>query len=298
MYHNYILGGLAGVVIVTVVTALITDAREDYLSRLPIFVGGGAVTTFLLRLLAYWWYQILSGNVVGKRLLSATVVYEVPPLSALKSWTSLYQQMVLYGGQREYLERESARTNRKVVEWFAWANLLALFPLVNVWLYLFDLISQEQFLQYVRPAIVVLIVLMLARTYMLLGGGQGDYETQMLEGLGLAGLDGGEAKTKHCEGYEVRVERKGSHSTTFPDLGVPNFRVKNVDDKFIGLGKLPEKIRAALDLPKAKRWRGVRVEGGRHGIRIERQSRGVNMWLYDLWLAERLAAAVECRAAA
>ena len=95
-YRNYVIAGLAGVVIVTVVSAVITDSRGDYLSRFPIFMGGGAVTIFLLGILGYWWYQILSGYRAEKRHLMDTVIDRVPPLSALKSWRTLYQEMVLY----------------------------------------------------------------------------------------------------------------------------------------------------------------------------------------------------------
>jgi hypothetical protein len=45
---------------------------------------------------------------------------------------------------------------------------------------------------------------------------------------------------------------------------------------------------ALKGLCKAKRWRGVEVTGRPEGIGIERESRGQNMWLYDLWLIERM----------
>jgi len=59
----------------------------------------------------------------------------------------------------------------------------------------------------------------------------------------------------------------------------------------------PEAVIGALKgLRKAKRWRGVRVTGGSEGIGIERESPGQNMWLYDLWLIERLLESIENRA--
>ena len=39
---------------------------------------------------------------------------------------------------------------------------------------------------------------------------------------------------------------------------------------------------------KAKRWQGIEVYAGPDGIAIQRESKGTNMWLYDLWLAEYL----------
>ena len=51
----------------------------------------------------------------------------------------------------------------------------------------------------------------------------------------------------------------------------------------------PEDVVNALkSLRKAKRWRGIKIFAGPEGIAIQRESRGTNMWLYDLWLAEYL----------
>jgi len=301
-YRNYVIAGLAGVVIVTVVSAVITDSRGDYLSRFPIFMGGGAVTIFLLGILGYWWYQILSGYRAEKRQLRDTVLDRVPPLSALRSWQTLYQEMVLYGGKREFLERELATGNRKIVEWFLWANLITLFPIVNVWLYLFGIVSQGQFMQYIVPAIVILIVLMLGRTYMLLGGGKGDYQTQMQGSLGLAADKSRSANESvllgERRGRSVRLEIKGKHSVIFLDFPIAEFKIESPKGKFEGAEKLPVELISALELPRAKRWQQVRIEGSQQGIKIERTSRGQNMWLYDLWLAERLAEAAEGQAAA
>jgi hypothetical protein len=214
----------------------------------------------------------------------------------------LYQEMVLYGGKSEFLERELAIGNRKIVEWFLWANLITLFPIVNVWLYLFGIVSQGQFMQYIVPAIVILIVLMLGRTYILLGGGKGDYQTQMQGSLGLIADKSMAAKESvligERRGRGVRLETKGRHSLTFLDFPIAEFKLESPTGKFGGAEKLPAELRSALELPKAKRWQQVRIEGSQRGIKIERTSRGQNMWLYDLWLAERLAEAVEDEAAA
>jgi hypothetical protein len=45
-------------------------------------------------------------------------------------------------------------------------------------------------------------------------------------------------------------------------------------------------------MPAAKRWSGVKVEGGPEGLIVYRRSSREGDWLCDLWLAERLAAAL------
>lgn len=61
-----------------------------------------------------------------------------------------------------------------------------------------------------------------------------------------------------------------------------------------GRPKPPPAIVAAVKSVKAStRWNGVSVRGGDGAIEVERKSATRSDWLLDLWLAERLAAAVE-----
>ena len=62
-----------------------------------------------------------------------------------------------------------------------------------------------------------------------------------------------------------------------------------MEGKFVLTEDLPEEVHSALkSLRKARRWVGVKLAGTPEGVTVERQACGVNLWLYDLWLAERL----------
>ncbi len=58
-------------------------------------------------------------------------------------------------------------------------------------------------------------------------------------------------------------------------------------------GAPPEVGRVLGSLPASKRWSGVHVEGGPEGLVAYRKSSGEGDWLCDLWLAERLVAALD-----
>ena len=131
-YRLFIVLGLSTIVLLTIGSAVYTESTGDHDSRLPIFVGGGAVSAFLLIILAIWWVQILAGGRTEIRQLRELASSQPPPLSALKSWNTLYQHMVYYGGVPDILESETVRNQRKLVEWYAWANLLVLFPIINL----------------------------------------------------------------------------------------------------------------------------------------------------------------------
>jgi hypothetical protein len=70
---------------------------------------------------------------------------------------------------------------------------------------------------------------------------------------------------------------------------LPEFTVQSKDGKLVPDEGASEAAAKALKrLRKAKRWRGIAVYAGAEGIAVQRQSKGTNMWLYDLWLAEYL----------
>jgi hypothetical protein len=70
---------------------------------------------------------------------------------------------------------------------------------------------------------------------------------------------------------------------------VPEFTAQSNEGKLVSNEEAPEAVSRALQrLRKAKRWQGIAVYSGPEGMGIQRQSKGTNMWLYDLWLAEYL----------
>jgi len=293
LYRVFIVGGISGIVVVTIGTVIFFDPQGA--TMLPVYTGGGCATLFLLGILAYWWWQLLFADYgVGKSELEEAGD-ELPEIAALKSWTRLFEAMVVWGGVPALLEADRRRSRRAVLEWFGWATALALYPIVNVWLYLFGALTQERFLLLVKQGYIALIVLMMARTYFLLRGSNRSDEEAIYAPLGLhlAGAATSRSGHKILEGKHhertVHIETKGRHSLTRVDGSLPAFRVESRGGRFLLPEALPAQARAALkDLRKAKRWVGVKLEGGPQGVAVERDARGMNLWLYDLWLAERI----------
>jgi hypothetical protein len=90
-------------------------------------------------------------------------------------------------------------------------------------------------------------------------------------------------------GRLVHIETIGKHSLTIVQAKVPEFKVQSNGGKLVPDEGAPEAVVKALkSLRKAKRWLGIAVYAGPEGVAIQRQSKGTNMWLYDLWLAEYL----------
>jgi hypothetical protein len=96
------------------------------------------------------------------------------------------------------------------------------------------------------------------------------------------------AGTRH--GHAVRISWDARLAVT--TVSVPSARYAlSATDMRLG-GDAPPEVRALVDgLAPSPRWTKVKVSAGPEGIVVERRGRDkAQAWLYDLWLAERLAA--------
>jgi hypothetical protein len=90
-------------------------------------------------------------------------------------------------------------------------------------------------------------------------------------------------------GRLVHIEMIAKHSLTVVQAKTLEFTVQSNDGKLVPDEEAPDAVTKALkSLRKAKRWRGIVVHAAPEGIAVQRQSKGTNMWLYDLWLVEYL----------
>jgi hypothetical protein len=78
----------------------------------------------------------------------------------------------------------------------------------------------------------------------------------------------------------------------------PQFEAKSRDGRVRPAEGTPATIADALQaVPNSTRWKKLKVEGGPEGIVVVRKGGAQSDWMCDLWLAERLAAAVGATAA-
>ena len=90
-------------------------------------------------------------------------------------------------------------------------------------------------------------------------------------------------------GRRVSVHQEGSKSELIVSGSVPSFEAKVRDGRLKGEKGTAEAVASVLaEIPNSPRWKGVRVHGGSAGIAVQRDH-GLQDWLCDLWLAERLA---------
>jgi hypothetical protein len=263
-------------------------------------------------ILLYWWWVFLFAGRRELAELRDRPRQGVPAIGALKSWNTLHQAMAIHGGSVEELIRNLRRANRPMLVWYGGINLLALWILGPIVLGTVGVIRAEgKDVGWIwLGGIFAGIVLQLVATPFLAGWGARRAKDAYLAPLDLAltgtprvdldpiGLlsggqtliaDGAAVLEGQRRGRWVHIQAAGTHCLTVVQAGVPPFRVESQGGKLVPEGDAPEAVTQALRrLRKAKRWQGITLAAGTQGIGIQRQSKGANMWLYDLWLAEYL----------
>jgi hypothetical protein len=294
LYRIYIWGGIAAQVVYFFWLAFNVDGSDPRL----VVRAATPTTLWILGILAYWWWVLLFK---GNRELEEFARHEskhAPDTSALKSWSSLQQAMALYGGDAEEMIRAANAARRPVLIWYGLQNLLVLWILGGFWV----LVPRGSPPDGMRIWIlgVFAIMLLFVITPFLVGRAKEEGEAAYLAPLGLSTtasplaspprmLEGAAVIEGTRHGRRVRIEGRGKQSATWVQAESPPFQIHSLDGKLVAEEGAPRAVTAALrGLRKAKRWRGIEVTGGPEGIAVRRESPGENMWLYDLWLLERL----------
>jgi len=312
LYKIYIWGGLPLLVIYFFVAGLILESRNQLgpaggpFIIIPLMLWFGGI------LLYWWWVFLFKGN---KELeeLAQSPGGDFPGIKSLKNWNTLHQAMTISGGNVKEFVKNAKKANRPIIVWYGCMNLLPCWifaPFVLGFLGIMPDTAPKIQLGIWLSGVFVCIALMIVVTYVLLGWGGRASEEAYLAPLGLAvtrvpgltvdviGLIGGGQKLipdgpaiveGERYGRLVHIETIDKHSLTVLQAKLPEFKVLSKEGKLTPDENAPKDVVDTLkSLRKAKRWRGIEVYSGPDGIAIQRESKGTNMWLYDLWLAEYL----------
>jgi hypothetical protein len=307
LYKIYVWGGLALIVVHILASTLLFDVLNLSNSQV-FFVLLGPFLLWFAGILLYWWWVFLFKGTGELEELSRGKGQGVPGIKALKSWSTLHQAMAIHGGNVEELIKNEKRAKRPVLLWYGSLNLLVLWILGPIALGSLGIMRLDGGIWI--AGVFVWVALMLVGTPVLLGWGTKAARGVHLAPLGLAvtntprlgvdviGLigegkklipDGPALVEGERNGRLIHIEKIGKHSLTVVQAKTPEFKVQSNEGKLVPNEEAPEAAARALrSLRKAKRWRGIVVYARPEGIGIQRQSKGTNMWLYDLWLAEYL----------
>ncbi len=307
LYRAYIGLGLTALIGAPILVALIYGDGFPYTDYSKPYMLG--LTGWIFGILLYWWWVFLFKEARVVLFPGSPSALSPPPLKALKNLTSLHQAMTVHGGDVESGRMAHQAGKGPVLEFFGWTNLLVLWILGAAWAGMLELFPQVD--PIVVPVGVVIIALVLvSRIYFTVGRSQEGFVESYLEPLGLSAaqnlgvklhllgfLTGGQRAIPTGAaviegqrfGRPIRIELRSQLSHTQVPGNTPQFTLLSVDGRLVPENEAPEAVNRALKgLRKARRWRGIRVEGGPEGITIDRETRQQNMWLYDLWLAEHL----------
>ncbi|MBM3124284.1 MAG: hypothetical protein FJZ87_04325 [Chloroflexi bacterium] len=298
LYRVFVLGGILFIVGSTVYTAL---TQPDG-SQIPLYVGIGSVAVFMVLLVGYWIVQILFKGYGAIKAPDLTQKPDLNDLSILSSWNKLFEALVIEGGDPEELKQSARRGNSSLVIWFLWAAVIALCPIALMVPYALGLLDWS----YIRYGVMLYlgtIVLMMFVTYALGSKAAQAGEEVLLAPLGLelsatpsvtAGGSGavvrGETVMNGTRfGRPLRITIQPARVSTEVGYAGLSFSITSRAGDLEAERGAPASVHNVLRrLRKAKRWESLKIHADGRQISAVRDSKGQNMWLYDLWLIERI----------
>lgn len=97
------------------------------------------------------------------------------------------------------------------------------------------------------------------------------------------------AGERHGRAVEIRTGSGGTQTTVA--ASVPAFSLAGERQRLSADGPVPDAVASMLaTLGPSSHWTSVKLTAGPQGIVVTRRRRGDREWLYDLWLAEHVAA--------
>jgi len=303
LYRVFIIGGFLTVIASTVVTALTQPPN----SKLPIYVGVGAVAVFIVLIVGYWVVRIIFKGYGSLSAPDLTQKSDKNDLSILQNWNTLFSAMVTEGGDPEAMKQSARKGNANLKIWFLWAAVVALCPIAMMVPYAFGLLEWS----YIRYGVMFYIAIVIAMSFLSVYVGRTTTkagEEVLLAPLGLKitalpqvvmmGRDpqvrGASVMEGTRFGRKIKITLDIGPATTSVQYAAPNFVIKNKSGDLEAEMGAPQPVNDVLqELRNARRWEGVEVIGDKDGIRTTRKTKGQNLWLYDLWLIERIINKIE-----
>jgi len=303
LYRVFIVGGFLFVIASTVITAILTP--DD--GTMALYVGIGSVAVFMVLIIGYWVVQIVFLGYGSMQAPDLSQKRNVTDLSVLASWNTLFNAMVIEDGDPESMQKAVRKGNSSLIIWFLWSAVIGLFPILLMVPYAFGLLEWS----YIRYGVIFyigVVIVMCFITFFLGGRAAEAGEEVMLAPLGLkltglpnivptgtgVGVRGATVMDGIRFGRTIRITISLGQVTTQVLYASPAFSIKNRVGDLEAASGAPGPVQDALKpLRKAKRWESLEIEGGKDGITATRNRKGQNMWLYDLWLIERIINEIE-----
>ena len=308
LYKVYIWGGLPILVIYLIIAIIVFEAPnlpgpQTFLTLfLPIMI-------WIAGIFLYWWWVFLFKDRLELEGVEQDQQRGIPGIGSLKNWSTLHQAMAIGGGDIEELKKNYTKSKLPILIWYGASNVLALWIFCPLTLGFFGLLQGFGLGTWLAGVFVWIVVMLVGTPFLFRIGGK-SAETAYLAPLGLKitadprlDLDGvinaaggqplilDRAVIIEGERHDrlVHIETLGKRCLTVVQSNLTEFEVESNAGKLTPKKGAPDKVVAALkSLRKAKRWQGIQVFAGPQGIGVQRHSKGTNMWLYDLWLAEYL----------
>ncbi len=305
LYRIFIVFGLLGIVGGTVITALTQPPN----SKLPLYVGVGGVMLFLLVSMGYWAIQIVLKGYNNLKVPDMALRGNVNDLSILQNWDKLFSAMTLPGVDIEAVKKAVRMGNASMIIWFLWLVVIGLCPIMLMIPYIFELLPWG----FVAVGVVMyigLVFFMMILTAFLANRTQNASNIALFGPLGLKltvsprvffalsgpKVRGGSVAEGMRHGRAVRVTFGILNTDTQVACPSPGFSITSNGGELQAEAGAPQAVNEALrGLQKAAYWQGLQIQSDANSLTASRDGGVTTLWLYDLWLIERIINELEKR---
>lgn len=298
LYRIFVVLGILLIVAVTIGTALTQPPG----SKLPIYAGVCSVAGFVAIFLLYWVVQIIIKGYNTPKAVDLTLKQDVNNPAILENWQVLFASMAVNTidpATMKQLEKQGRSTQNT---WFILTMVLTICPITLMVPYIFGFVDWS-IIQYGVACYVGLVVVMVVVS-IVLGNRSAKISNDLyftplglkLTELPQVMLSGDSPRVRGgtvVEGLRfnrpVRITMDIAHVSVEINFPAPPFTINSQGGQLQADSNAPKEVLELLQtLPKAKYWGGAKFQSNGHSLISECPIDGVNSWLYDLWLIERI----------
>jgi hypothetical protein len=274
----YIFFCLFGIVLIAVVTIVVSQ-RYDPTGRagLAPYVGGACAILYLAAIIGYWFFKLIFrgyGSPDQEKIGDAALPGS---FAILKNWRTLFASMA--DPEDTAARGIIAAQKRRVLLSFALTSVMVMILMVGAFF-----LNWGESGRLVWALVILLPVWFFAQIGILIVG-RASWD-RLMKGLGFRPLADPDGTLPFLQTEVVyQGTRKGFPAyVAFGGQGTAVF-VEKKDAQFNADAK-----RWFGNLPRLEVWKDMKLDVSKDGIAIRRPVPGSFLWLYDLWLAENLAA--------